>query len=71
MLEIVINSHKEEVVMRKILILTLVLGCFLLTACDRGESSPSIDNPTSETVLEEEIITEDVIYEDIIYEDQI
>ncbi len=56
--------------MRKILILTLVLGGFLLTACGRGESSPSIDNPTSETVLEEEIITEDVIYEDIIYEDQ-
>lgn len=55
--------------MRKILILTLVLGGFLLTACGRGESSPSIDNPTSETVLEEEIITEDVIYEDIIYGD--
>ena len=69
MLEIVINSHKEDVVMRKILILSLVLGSFLLTACDRGESSPSIDRPTSETVLEEEIITEDVIYEDIIYGD--
>lgn len=57
--------------MRKILVLTLVFGSFLLTACDRGSSSPSVDKPTSETVLEEEIITEDVIYEDIIYEDQI
>ena len=57
--------------MRKILILTLVLGTFLLTACDRGNSNPPVDNPTSETVLEEEILTEDVIYEDIIYEDQI
>ena len=55
--------------MRKILILTLVLGTFLLTACDRGNSNPSVDNPTSETVLEEEILTEDVIYEDIIYGD--
>ena len=57
--------------MKKILILTLVLGGLVLTSCDKNDTRPSTDNSssTSETILKEEIIEEDIIHEDIIYGD--